>query len=243
MALFSTSSPKIPASQAALGSAQTYFDSAIDWESSRIESIERSARRAWQVAGGACLVALCASLAIIFMLPLKTTLPYLIRVDSVTGVPDIVTTLKNKNVHYEEAINTYWLAKYVRAREAYDWHTLQSDYDTVGLLSSKPVGAQYAERFEGKEALDKKLGNSIRIGITILSVVPTSEGRGTVRFTKTSQAADRTGPSTVTHWVATIAYRYQNPSAMKEPARLVNPLGFQVMSYRVDPEFIKGDES
>ncbi len=240
MALFSTSE-EVPLTKPHTDLAKTYFDSAIDWESSRIEHIERAARRAWQVAGGACAVALSASLAIIFMMPLKTTLPYLIRVDSVTGVPDIVTTLNTKNVKYEEAINTYWLAKYVRAREAYDWHTLQSDYDTVGLLSSKQVGAQYAERFEGKEAIDKKWSNSLHIGVDILSVVPTSEGRGTVRFMKTSQSTDRTGPSTVTHWIATIAYRYQNPSAMKERARLINPLGFQVLSYRVDPEFVKGE--
>lgn len=129
----------------------------------------------------------------------------------------------------------------MRARETYDWHTLQTDYDTVGLLSSKPVGAQYLERFEGKDAIDKKWGNSLNISVDILSVVPTSEGKGTVRFTKTSQPVEHMGPHAVTHWVATIAYHYQNPSTMKERTRLINPLGFQVLSYRVDPEFVKGE--
>ena len=43
-------------------------------------------------------------------------------------------------------------------------------------------------------------------------------------------------------WVATIAFEYRNPSVIKESQRLVNPFGFQVLSYRVDPEMIGGKQ-
>ncbi|WP_150322317.1 type IV secretion system protein, partial [Enterobacter hormaechei] len=63
------------------------------------------------------------------------------------------------------------------------------------------------------------------------------KGIGTVRFIKTTKRVDDpNSPGTVTKWVATVAYEYRNPSLIRESARLVNPFGFQVLSYRVDPE-------
>lgn len=39
-------------------------------------------------------------------------------------------------------------------------------------------------------------------------------------------------------YIATIAYEYKN-AGMKDEDRLINPLGFQVTSYRVDKEHIQ----
>ena len=39
-------------------------------------------------------------------------------------------------------------------------------------------------------------------------------------------------------WIATIAFTYTR-APMSEPDRLRNPLGFQVTSYRADPEVIR----
>lgn len=222
--------------------AQQQFDKALDWEASRIQSIEKSERRAWKVAFTGVGVSVLLTVAIVAMMPLKETVPYVIRVDNATGVPDIVTALDSKGVGYDEVMDKYWLAQYVRARETYDWYTLQKDYNTVGLLSSQQVGASYAALFEGKEALDKTYGTSVRATVEIVSVVPNGRGTGTVRFIKTTKRVDDDGPGTVTKWVATVAYEYRNPSLISESQRLVNPFGFQVLSYRVDPEMIGGGQ-
>ena len=220
-------------------SEKTPFDEAIDWESSRILTFEISERRAWRVAMIAIGVAALAIAAIAMMMPLKESVPYVIRVDSTTGVPDIVTAITDKAVTGDEVMDKYWLAQYVRARETYDWYTLQRDYDTVGLLSSPNVGAGYAQLFEGKEALDKTYGKTIRATVEIISVVPTSKNTGNVRFIKTIKRVDQEGaPGTVTKWVATVGYEYRSSALIKESARLVNPFGFQVLTYRVDPEMI-----
>ena len=162
-----------------------------------------------------------------------------IRVDNTTGVPDIVTAITDKAVTGDEVMDKYWLAQYVRARETYDWYTLQRDYNTVGLLSSANVGQGYAQLFEGKDALDKTYGKTVRATVEILSVVPTGKNTGTVRFIKTTKRVDQEGaPGTVTKWVATVAYEYRSTALIKESARLVNPFGFQVLTYRVDPEMV-----
>lgn len=217
------------------------FEAANDWEASRIETIEASERRAWKVAMAAIIHGILAWIVVATLFPLKETIPYLYRSDTKTGVPDLITVMTDKQVSGDEVMDKYWLAQYVRARETYDWYTLQHDYDTVGLLSSPPVGAAYAQLFEGKDALDKKYGQSVRATVQIVSVVPDANTRtATVRFIKTTKRVDQEGPETVTRWVATIAYEYRSTARIKESARLVNPFGFQVLSYRVDPELVGG---
>lgn len=218
---------------------KTHFDAAMDWEASRVLTIEKSERRAWTVALAAVGLAAVSIAAVAMLVPLKETVPYVIRVDNVTGVPDIVTAMTDKAVTGDEVMDKYWLAQYVRARETYDWYTLQRDYNTVGLLSSANVGQGYAQLFEGKDALDKQYGKTVRATVEIVSVVPSGKNTGTVRFIKTTKRVDQEGaPGTITKWVATVAFEYRNAALIKESARLVNPFGFQVLSYRVDPEMV-----
>lgn len=216
---------------------QDAYDRALDWEASRILLIERSERRAWRWASSALALLVLSWVAIVLMMPLKQTVPYVIRVDGATGVPDIVTTMSSKGVAFDDVMDKYWVARYIRARESYDWYSLQDDYDTVGLLSSLPVGKAYAGQFGGENGLDKVNGANVRRVVEVLSVVPTGNGVATVRFRTKTGPADGTSP-TVEGWVATVGYKYRNPSVMKESFRLTNPFGFQVMSYRVDPESI-----
>ena len=233
-----TTLDSVPADRTPPVSETTVFTDALDWEAVRALDLERSARRAWRVAGAAVGLTVLSWLALVLLLPLKQTVPFVIRVDNATGVPDVVTTLADRRVAYDDVIDKYWLAQYVRARETYDWYTLQRDYNTVGLLSAPVVGAEYAKRFEGADALDKKWGNAVRATVEIISVVPTVKGTAMVRFRKTTQRVADTGPGEVASWVATVAYEYRNPSKIKESLRLVNPFGFQVLSYRVDPELV-----
>jgi type IV secretory pathway component VirB8 len=215
------------------------FQAAVNWESSRLLAVEKSERRAWRIAGCSVGVTILAVAAIAMMMPLKESIPYVVRVDNSTGVPDIVTSMVDKKVTGDEVMDKYWLAQYTRARETYDWYTLQRDYNTVGLLSSPHVGQGYAQQFEGKDALDKTFGKAVRSTVEIVSVVPSGKNTGTVRFIKTTKRVDQeASPGTVTKWVATVAYEYRSTALIKESARLVNPFGFQVLSYRVDPEMI-----
>ena len=219
------------------------FSAALDWEAARTSLLEKSQARAWRIAWVAVLTAVLPWVAIVLMMPLKQTVPYVIRVDNATGVPDIVTTMNHKDLAYDEVMDKYWVARYVRARQTYDWYTLQDDYDTVGMLSDGPIAKVYAAQFSGENGLDKKNGNRVRVVTKILSVVPSGNGSATVRFVTQTSGTDSAGAAAVTNWVATVAYKYRNPSMMKESYRLVNPFGFQVMSYRVDPELVGGTTS
>ena len=60
-------------------------------------------------------------------------------------------------------------------------------------------------------------------------------GVANVRFRRTVRQAQQTVES---DWIATIAFAYVK-APMAEGDRLRNPLGFQVTSYRADPEVVR----
>jgi type IV secretion system protein VirB8 len=220
----------------------TVYEEALSWDASRVLAQEKSEQRAWKLAWLSVLVTVLSWVALVLLLPLKRTEPYLIRVDSATGVPDIITTLKAEDVGAEEVTQKFFLADYVRARETYDWNTLQVDYDKTRLYSSPLLAKEYGKLFEGDEALDKKYGSKVRATVQIQSVVPTSPTTGTVRFSKTTRYLDDSSNGQETRWVATIAFTFNSPAKLRESERLINPFGFQVVSYRVDPELVGGSK-
>ena len=136
-------------------------------------------------------------------------------------------------------VDKYFLNKYVLNRESYDYETIQTAYDTTALLSSPEVQREYLALFEGPTARDKLLSNQTRIVVRVRSITP-GTGRNTAVVRFSTRRKQMNGPSDVEETlVATIGFRYVG-AAMREQDRLVNPLGFQVTSYRVDPEVVVG---
>lgn len=217
------------------------FQNGSDWDTSRTLAAERSERRAWMVAGAFGTGFLVCCIAIFRMLPLKETQPYVVRVDNATGVPTIVTAMEDQIVTSDEVMTKYWLAKYVTHRETYDWYTLQLDYDTTGMLSSENVGADYGEQFTGDNSLTSRYGDRTRVNVQIVSVVPTGRNTGTVRFNQVTTRVASNNVISTDQWVATIAFEFRNTERVSESIRLINPFGFRVTSYRVDPELVSNN--
>jgi type IV secretion system protein VirB8 len=216
-------------------------DDALDWEASQIDMIVKSERKAWYVAYAALGVVVLSWMAIVLMMPLNREKPYMLRVDNTTGAVDIVTTLNDKRVTYSDTIDKFFIAKFVRAREKYDWYTLNQDYDEVRMFTTSEVGKEYAALFEGKDALHKRYNKQYKITVDVFSVVPNGKGQATVRIAKTLERTDTTDGSksrNTQKYIATISYEYRNPSKISESLRLINPLGLQVKSYRLDPELV-----
>ena len=216
-----------------------YLEESRGLERDYLDELVRSKRAAWRVAAAAGALVVLALGALVALLPLKRVEGFVLRVDNATGSVDMVTTIKDGQVTYGEVVDKYFLNKYVLNRESYDYDTLQTAYDTTVLLSSPEVQREYVALFEGPGARDKVLTNQARIVVKVRSITPgTSRNTAVVRF-KTCRKQANGAPDVEENLVATIGFRYVG-AAMHEEDRLVNPLGFQATSYRVDPEVVGG---
>lgn len=226
-----------------------FIKASKEFEISRIDDIEKSRVVAWRVAIGACALAICCVIALVFLMPLKEVKPYVIRVDNNTGTTDIVTMLDGtKNSNYGEQVAKYFASLYVTNMEGYDWYTIQKQVDTLMLFSDSAMQQRVSNKFNLPDAPHKvyKDKNRIEVKINNTSIID-DKGLMQVRFTTkivpmnggvyNAQSDSYSAPIEEKNYIATIGFEYVNVPTL-DAIRLVNPLGFTVKSYRVDQDGI-----
>ncbi|EAC1595250.1 type IV secretion system protein [Campylobacter jejuni] len=213
------------------------FNSAMDYEASFRYLIDKSNKRAWLIAFVSIFIAIISIVAVVLLTPLKTIEPYVIRVDNTTGMVDILTMLDEKEISSNEALDKYFISQYVKAREGYYYELLNQDYLLTQLMSSEKVANEYRAWYEGENARDQILKNSNEVNVQILSIV-LGESNGvktaTVRAIITTKNLTSKGTTQATK-VITLSYDYILAKASEEN-RFLNPLGFKVLTYRIDDE-------
>jgi len=216
-----------------------YFTEARRWDQDRLARAVRSRRLAWLVAAAAAALAVTATSAVVVLTPLKTTEPFVIRVDQATGAVDVVRGLSDHSgpIPYDEAVSKYFLAQYVRAREGYLDPAAEEDFRLVSILSDGAEQRRWADLFRGSnpQSPQNLYGSAGEAVVSIRAIGFINDRVANVRFHRTVRQAQQVVES---DWIATIAFSYTR-APMSEPDRLRNPLGFQVTSYRADPEVIR----
>lgn len=215
-----------------------FIQSAASFNRSEIDMVRRNSKIAWRISIACLIITGMAIGAVAALTPLKTVEPFVIRVDNNTGATDIVTTLKQSEKSYGEVMDKYWLSQYIKYREGYDWQTIQSTYDATMLLSAQPVQQEFAKIFNGNNpnAPHKVLKDNYKVVVTVKAISFVGQ-MAQIRFDKQliPISGDLTKVNPPQSLIATVAYEYIN-QPMQEKDRQVNPLGFQITSYRVDPE-------
>ncbi len=195
-----------------------------------------------------CLIALIALtlaslevLALIFLTPFKTVEPYVIQVDQKSGMTTVLKPLRDgqeKSLTEEEALTKSFIVKYILARETYDPQDINQNYDLVRLMSASSEAQKFdAQVTNGnpQSPVERYKTTTTRtVKISSVSFLDQKKKTAQIRFVSTESTHNQTKPE---YWVAILTFRYVN-APMDESDRLNNPLGFQVLSYRVDQEIV-----
>lgn len=209
---------------------------ADSWGASVTADLERSRRTAWIVAGIASAIALLLAIALVILLPLKTVEPYTLMVDRQTGAVEALKPLQSQTIAPDAALNHSFLVQYVIARESFYADSFDSDYRKATLWSTGNARRAYIDRMQPNNPASPLawMPRGGTISVEVRSVSPLGAGRALVRFTTLSSNPGAHGKN-AQYWVAVIGYAF-NAAPMSEADRLLNPLGFQVTSYRRDAE-------
>lgn len=217
-----------------------YLSEVKSWETNKVLDLQKSKTLAWRVATAAGVIAGAAVFAVAGLTPLKTEKVTVVTVDNATGIVNVAAPLKNGKDSYEEAINKYFVQQYVRFREGYSLELVEEFYNQVGIMSSEAQQLEYHEDVNPKNqhSPSQKWGVNAKVLITVKSTSFIKPNIALVRYVR---EVDRPGERpTQTHWAATVAFQYSNAS-MAESDRARNPLGFQVVEYRRDPDSSGGE--
>lgn len=220
---------------------QGYTQAAKSFEKSTIDEIKRSRKQAWIVCFISILFALIALVsAAISLLTRVEPEPTIIQVDKSSGYTTVLRSVKNAEDQYDEVVNKHWLARYVVLRESYDWYTISTAYGIVNLMSSGDVSAEYERKIRAPNGPLEMLGKNGRIDIEVDSIAFIG-ATAQVRFSSEKLSADGINNSSAPkqRFIATIVFKYDASQRMTSQERLENPLGFKVLSYRIDSEVMQ----
>lgn len=217
-----------------------YLLEAQNWEMDRARRAMRSSRIAWAVAVVASVIALLAVGAVAGLTPLKQPVPVVIRLDSSSGIVDIVPTYEG-TTDVEQVVTRNLLSNYVIARERYFYGTAEADYELVAAENSPRLNQDWATLWNINNPLSPlnvfKDGTTVRTQVRSVTFLKLESGRdrlAQVRFSRYTRPGG-TGEEQPSHWVSTIEFAYTQPST-DDKTRSLNPLGFRVVEYRREPE-------
>lgn len=213
-----------------------YYREAGSWANDQLVATQQSRRMAWIIAIIAVALAAIEGIALIVLLPLKTVEPYTLLVDRTTGYVQALKPLEPGEITPDRALVQSMLVQYVIARESYDLATLQANYRKVGLWSADTARNDYLNLMQASnpEGPLQRLPRSSILETRVKSVSPLGDSAALVRFETVRR--DSGGPlGQPQPWVAVVRYRFSG-EPMSADDRFLNPLGFQVMEYRRDPE-------
>lgn len=211
---------------------------ALTYEASIRYLVEQSNKRAWLIAFLAVIILAIAVTAVCLLTPLKSVEPYVIRVDNTTGMVDIITSVNEETLTGNEALDKYFAGLYVKTREGYYFNMLQNDYTLTQILSAPNIAADYVSIYQGENPRQEILKNKVEVSVDIVSItLSNSAGSSvaTIRFNLVSKDLEH-GNKTTKAKIVTMAYEYNPALLTKEEERIKNPLGFKVLTYRIDDE-------
>ena len=197
----------------------------------------RRRTRDWQLIGGVSVIT-CIAFSIVAAVTVKqhTVTSHVVMVDRATGMAEVLSVTNMRDVPMQGIEAMAWARRYVEHRERYNHGVLQADYNSVIALSDDEIARVYDRQIRAKEAAQAA---RIEEHLEVLGVTlpPDQVGRAVVRFRKrVSQSGQPDTTSAPRAYIATLAFRFvPSPTGSRDTLTL-NPLGFKVTAYVVEPE-------
>lgn len=211
-----------------------YYTDGATWERDIARRNRNSRALAWIVATVMSVVAVGALGTLALLVPLKTYEPYMVVVDKTTGFVEVKRPMAEGPLTQDEAVTTFNVVRYIKARETYDPKALKDNFDLAQLLATGDAARELTEIYSPANPINpvKVYGTNTVVAVTIKSVTFPNNRTALARFS----TEEKSSTNIITrNWVSLVRFRYTS-APMRNEWRFDNPLGFQVLEYRRDQE-------
>lgn len=211
-----------------------YYADGATWERDIARRNRNSRALAWIVAAVMTVVAVGALGILALLVPLKTYEPYMVVVDKTTGFVEVKRPMAEGSLTQDEAVTTFNVVRYIKARETYDPKALKDNFDLAQLLATGDAARELTEIYSPANPSNpvKVYGTNTVVAVTIKSVTFPNNRTALARFS----TEEKSSTNIITrNWVSLVRFRYTS-APMRNEWRFDNPLGFQVLEYRRDQE-------
>ncbi|AIL65068.1 Type IV secretion system protein virB8 [Rickettsiales bacterium Ac37b] len=186
------------------------------------------------------IIILCALIVSVFTVGTisasKSLEPFVVEIEDKSGITNVVNPFSRKDLTVDNALNTYFLITYMRARETYASSNYEYNYRTIVRLYSTPgVYNSFTRSFQNNPKNPiTTYGTNNSTSLKVRSIQFLNPGKtAQVRFT----VVENEGSKNSFYKIATIDFEFSQMEMSIED-RFINPLGFQVTNYVVSDELI-----
>ncbi|WP_117195901.1 virB8 family protein [Rhizobium terrae] len=202
----------------------------------------RQQRNNWaRVAVGSIIAAMLALACLITILPLDETKPYVIMVDKTTGQAEKIVQVRPATLDQQDAVRQAELVSYVVDRETYDPADNPVRIPDVLARSVDSAATTLTQLWSSGSTQYPPLvyGADVRIRVVVKSIsfnpsVGNASDVARLRITKIRE--EKGQPAAERGFIVTVAYSFRPKENATLAAVWANPLGFTVLSYRIDAE-------
>ena len=183
------------------------------------------------------------SVSVVYISSSRTIEPFVIEVEKQTGITTLVDPSQVRQYTADTAVNNYFLINYIKYRELFDSNNYQYNwYTAVRLFSEDRVFREFLgvirtdnpkspqNLYRGLDGLSLKIRSIQYLANDSVQIRFSIEGKDT--------GVGSSNKLSINNKIVLISFRYVSMK-MDEKQRFVNPLGFQVTSYRVSDEFVQ----
>lgn len=166
----------------------------------------------------------------------KAPRPYVIEIEAKTGVPTVIDPATSIAYTANDSVRRYLVWQFVMLREEYQALAFNRNLKALRLFSNQPVFSDF-NRTHGTsnpESLVNKSPRSHR-WVELKSMIFSDERTSQIRFRVYTRYEN--GETVVADKVVWMNFQFVNLE-LSEQDRLINPLGFQVTTYKIDNERI-----
>ncbi len=203
----------------------------------------RQQRDNWaKVAVGSIIAAVTALGCLVAILPLNETKPFVVMVDKTTGEAEKLVQVRPASLDQQDAVLQAQLVSYVSDRETFDPADNAIRIPDVMTRSAEDAAATLAQLWNSNSPQypPSVYGTDVRVRVVVKSIsINPATRRGAfdlarVRITKYRE--ERGKDTAARTFVVTVGYAFRPKENAKLEEVWKNPLGFNVLSYRIDAE-------
>jgi type IV secretion system protein VirB8 len=209
-----------------------------NWYKDRYQAIMLQRRMLMVITVISMVATLLSMIVIARIIPLKGVEPFLIQVDSRSGITQMVDPLTVKEITALDSINNFFIVQYIRAREGYNVRDIASNYATVRVMSD-PDRVYSSFRREANpnnpQSVAARMGSAGSRTVKFKSISYIKPNQAQIRLLIEETAAN--GGTLQYHKIASLVFEYAKLDLTSEE-RYINPLGFRVTEYRLDEDVL-----
>ena len=162
-----------------------------------------------------------------------TVEPFVIQIESKTGVPTVVNPLDAREFTAKESIKRYFIMQYIRAREEYTAASHAKSKEVVNAMSSINVRREYFKQVSSanQESPSQKYGDKTTLEVKLKSLLFLTPNVAQIRASIISQGDIRKSEEKLIR----MEFDFINLN-LNRTQREQNPLGFIVNDYKITNE-------